>query len=69
MSTQDSADYQAYLLRVWRDDELSGWRALLENPHTGRSIGFSSMKQLYEFLDETTSGNYSKQVGKDDIKR
>lgn len=56
MNTKDSADYQAFLLRVWREDDLSGWRALLEDPHTGQSIGFSSMRQLFKFLEELTSG-------------
>ncbi|MFZ0548983.1 MAG: hypothetical protein WAM60_26285 [Candidatus Promineifilaceae bacterium] len=56
MSGKDSADYQAFLLRVWREDDHSGWRASLENPYTGQSVGFSSMKQLYEFLEEKTSG-------------
>lgn len=55
MKTKDTADYQAFLLRVWREDDLSGWRALVEDPYTGQSIGFASMKQLYEFLEEKTS--------------
>jgi hypothetical protein len=55
MSNKDTADYQAFLLRVWREDEFGGWRALLEDPHTGQSVGFASMKQLYDFLDEQTS--------------
>jgi hypothetical protein len=54
---KDTADYQAFLLRVWREDDLSGWRAVLEDPHTGQSIGFSSMKQVYEFLEERTRGD------------
>lgn len=69
MNTKDSADYQAFLLRVWREDDLSGWRAVLEDPHTGQSIGFSSMKQLFNFLEAKTSGNHSEQVGKYDIKK
>jgi hypothetical protein len=62
MSIEDSAEYQAFLLRVWREDNLSGWRVQLEDPHTGQSIGFSSMKQLYKFLEEITSD--SDKVGK-----
>ena len=56
MSTKNKVDYQAFLIRVWREDDLSGWRVILEDPHTGQSIGFSSMKQLYEYLEEKTSG-------------
>lgn len=59
MTTKETADYHAFLLRFWREDQLTGWRALLEDPHTGRSFGFSSMKQLYEFLEEQTSGGLS----------
>lgn len=57
MSKRNTADYQAFLLRVWREDSLSGWRALLEDPHTGQSIGFASMNQLYDFLEKKTSDN------------
>jgi hypothetical protein len=59
MNRKDSADYKAFLLRVWREDDLSGWRALLEDPHTGQSIGFSSMQMLYEYLEENTSNSQS----------
>ena len=44
--------YHAYLLRFWRDDELTAWRASLEDPHTGETLGFATMQRLYEFLDE-----------------
>jgi hypothetical protein len=54
---KNTADYQSFLLRVWREDNLSGWRALIEDPHTGQSIGFSSMKLLFEFLEQRTSGD------------
>jgi hypothetical protein len=54
---EKKADYQAYLLRVWREDDLSSWRALLVDPHTGQSMGFSTMKLLYEYLEESTDDN------------
>jgi hypothetical protein len=58
MRTNDPADYQAFLLRLWREDNFSGWRVLLEDPHTGQSVGFASMKQLYDFLEKKTSGKH-----------
>lgn len=45
-------NYYSYLLRFWRDDEHSPWRATLEDPHTGQSFGFASMEHLYRFLDD-----------------
>ncbi len=58
MRMKDTADYQAFLLRVWREDDLSGWRALIEDPHTGQSKGFPSMKQLYAYLEERTADEH-----------
>ncbi len=57
MRMKDSADYQAFLLRVWREDELTGWRASLEDPHSGQSYAFASLKLLFEFLELKTSDN------------
>jgi hypothetical protein len=48
--------YFAYMLRLWRDDEHSPWRATIEDPHTGHSAGFSSLEQLFEFIAGTTDG-------------
>jgi len=45
--------YRAYLLRLWRSETLDqGWRASLEDPHTGERIGFASLEQLFAFLME-----------------
>lgn len=46
------AHYHAYLLRVWRDDLFTTWRASLEDPHTGQIISFATIERLYDFLDE-----------------
>ena len=54
MTKSNSGNYFAYMLRLWRDDEHSPWRVMLENPHTGQSLGFSSMTALYAFLDGQT---------------
>jgi hypothetical protein len=39
------------LLRIWRDDAFSPWRALVQNPATGERHAFSSLAQLYAFLE------------------
>ncbi|MBA2664413.1 MAG: hypothetical protein H0U74_19150 [Bradymonadaceae bacterium] len=41
--------YHSYLLRFWRE---SGWRFMLENPHTGERKGFGSFEALVAFLQE-----------------
>lgn len=48
----ERAQYQAYMLRVWRDGGEAGnaWRASLESPHTGERRGFSSPEALINFL-------------------
>jgi hypothetical protein len=43
--------YRSYLLRIWRDDAFSPWRALVQNPATGERHAFSSLAQLYAFLE------------------
>ena len=53
---ETQSEYLSYLLRVWRADpgNLSGWRASLEDPHTGERLGFASLEQLFAFLMEQT---------------
>ena len=51
--------YLAYLLRVWHvsgHDGSPGWRASLEDVHTGARQGFGSLEQLLAFLFEETAG-------------
>lgn len=47
-----SRRYQAFLLRIWRDDETTAWRIQIENPHTNEVVGFPSLAKLKLFLDE-----------------
>jgi hypothetical protein len=52
--TDQSPDYRAFLLRLWRVDEVDGvqWRASLEEPNTGERRGFASIERLCAFLEE-----------------
>lgn len=46
--------YLAYLVRLWRDDEASPWRAMVEEPHTGPRRAFRDLRSLFAFLEEQT---------------
>lgn len=48
----EEKNYYAYLLRIWREGDQGGWRASLENPHTGEKMGFADMEKLFVFLAE-----------------
>lgn len=50
MRKDKSKDYQAFLLRLWRDHSEHSWRATLEDPHTGRQDAFKSLEGLFGFL-------------------
>ncbi len=54
MQDDHKANYLAFLLRLWREDEATPWRATLENPHNGERHSFSSLEKLYAFLEERT---------------
>ncbi|MBX3039022.1 MAG: hypothetical protein KF758_19070 [Anaerolineales bacterium] len=43
--------YHAFLLRVWCEDENSTWRVQVDNPHTSETFFFSSIENLFAFLD------------------
>jgi hypothetical protein len=48
--------YLAYLLRLWQVQDKGGigWRASVENAHTGEKVGFAHLDQLVAFLRERT---------------
>jgi hypothetical protein len=51
---KDNSEYRAYLLRLWREgNNENGWRASLEDPHSGHLMRFATVQQLYQFLDKT----------------
>ena len=52
MKNAHSPDYQAYLLRLWREAADLSYRAMLENPHTGERHGFANLTQLIVFLQQ-----------------
>jgi hypothetical protein len=44
--------YRSYLLRLWRTPQA--WHASLDDPHTGKRLGFASLEQLFAYLMEVT---------------
>ena len=49
--TPPTARYRAYMLRLWHTPEpASGWRATLEDPHTGQRLAFATLADLEAFL-------------------
>jgi hypothetical protein len=54
LSTSESSDYHAYLLRIWREEPAAPWRASLENAHTGERCSFATMELLFLFLNQQT---------------
>jgi hypothetical protein len=44
------ADYQSYLLRVWRDESRGTWRASLQNTATKHIYHFAEVDKLLAFL-------------------
>jgi hypothetical protein len=65
-----NSEYQAYLLRIWRDHNPSKadspWRFSLEDPHTGARRGFQSLELLMIFLRAQIKAPFSRdQTNKD----
>lgn len=52
--TDGERDYLAYLLRLWRagPGEGGGWRAALQDPHTGQQIGFACLDDVVAYLKQ-----------------
>jgi hypothetical protein len=48
----EARDYGAYLLRLWRErsGESARWRASLQDPHSGKRVGFASPEELFGYL-------------------
>jgi hypothetical protein len=49
--------YVSYLLRLWREQgsASTGWRASLQDPHSGERVGFASLEDLFGHLRRETA--------------
>lgn len=48
-------EYQAYLVRLWSDNQDLGWRASAVRVETGESFFFSSPEKLFQFISNQIS--------------
>jgi hypothetical protein len=48
--------YYSYLLRLWQTENPrnQAWLASLEDPHTRQIVNFTSLEQLFEFINTQT---------------
>lgn len=55
--------YIAYLLRLWRVNsaERPDWQASLEDPHSGKQIGFADLVSLFSYLEDQTGSNQDRE--------
>ena len=55
--SRKTAPYLSYLLRLWpvqvEETEYS-WRGSVEDPETGKRIGFANLDELFAFLEMQT---------------
>jgi hypothetical protein len=61
--------YQAYLLRLWHIKGVGklGWRASLEDSHSGERLGFPNVEALIDYLRELVSSCQVEGEGIQDI--
>ncbi len=54
---REGLGYRAYLLRLWQttDGDRMVWRASLEQPGTGRRLGFAGLQELVSYLERTVA--------------
>lgn len=45
------ADYESYLLRLWRNGASAGWHASLQSTATGQTYQFATLEALFSFLN------------------
>lgn len=65
-----SDKYQAWMLRLWREDNGKNWRMSLENAHTGERCAFRHLNDLVCFLHQSTEakhGENSDEQANDDL--
>ncbi|HSM55617.1 MAG TPA: hypothetical protein VK879_05615 [Candidatus Sulfomarinibacteraceae bacterium] len=59
MKLEHQDTYIAYLLRLWKEEGQSEWRASLENPRNGQKHYFTSLEALFNYvvkeLDDASS--------------
>lgn len=50
-------EYQAFLVRVWKDGEEGLWRGSVQSVQTGEITRYASLTELFMFLEAQTEGS------------
>jgi hypothetical protein len=61
----EHAGYRSYLLRLWTVEGSggAGWRAALEDAHTGERVGFPNVEALFIYLRQITNDRAPRECG------
>lgn len=51
--------YCAYLVRMWRDNPQSVWRASAQSAQSGQVVRFATLQALFAFLEAQPSATTS----------
>jgi hypothetical protein len=54
MSKKRASNYLAFLIRLWRENELAPWRVTAQNATTEERQGFADLRKLVLYLEEQT---------------
>jgi hypothetical protein len=57
MLPASQAIYHSYLLRLWRADALSPWRASLQSTADGKTRHFTDLDSLWAYLVQETGSS------------
>ncbi|MBM4464523.1 MAG: hypothetical protein FJ014_02965 [Chloroflexi bacterium] len=57
-----SSEFSQVLMWQVKDEGKAGWRAFLENAHTGQRKGFASLDALFAFLQQQTNDDVKEET-------
>ena len=64
----EQADYQSYLLRLWRaNGGQEDWQASLESAHTGERRGFATLDALFDHVRSLTGAESNAHSCKEEV--
>jgi len=59
-----ATEYQAYLIRLQRNNSGDPWRTIVQNPHTGEILRFANEHEMLRYLMQVLA-NGSIALGQD----
>ena len=60
MKQQPMSQYHIYMLRIWtqRGEQKQGVRLSIEDPRTGQRVGFGTLNELLNFLQQSYESSH-----------